>query len=305
MSHDHHHHSHEISGKNMGIAIFLNILITAGQIVGGLISGSMALLTDALHNFSDVVSLLLSYITNRIAKRKSTVKQTYGFKRAEILSAFINTAVLMGIAVFLIVEAAQRFFSPVSVQSDIVIWFALASIIINFISVVMLQKDAKESMNIKSAYLHLLTDVLTSVAVLVGGLLMKYYSLFWIDPVLSIIIALYLIFSSYRLLFDTIKILMQFTPSDVDLEKINEQVTHIDAIKNMHHVHLWQLDEKTKHFEAHIDLKENISMIQFQNILEQIDEILHAFGIYHVNIQPEYNRDDSKEMIVQHENTAR
>ena len=300
MSHDHHHHSHEVSGKKMGIAIFLNILITAGQIVGGLISGSMALLTDALHNFSDVISLLLSWVTNRMAKRKSTVKQTYGFKRAEILSAFVNAAVLMGIAVFLIFEAAQRFFSPVPVQSDIVIWFALASIIINFISVVILQKDAKESMNIKSAYLHLLTDVLTSVAVLVGGLLMKYYALFWIDPVLSIIIALYLIFSSYRLLFDTIKILMQFTPSDVDLEKINEQVTCIDAIKNMHHVHLWQLDEKTKHFEAHIDLKENISMIQFQNILEQIDEILHTFGICHVNIQPEYNRVDSKEMIVQH-----
>ena len=305
MSHDHHHHSHEVSGKNMGIAIFLNLLITTGQIIGGLISGSMALLTDALHNFSDVISLILSYVTNRMAKRKSTVKQTYGFKRAEILSAFVNAAVLIGIAVFLIVEATQRFFTPLSIQSDIVIWFALASIIINFISVVMLQKDAKESMNIKSAYLHLLTDVLTSVAVLVGGLLMKYYSLFWIDPVLSIIIALYLIFSSYRLLFDTIKILMQFTPSDVDLEKINEQVTRIDAIKNMHHVHLWQLDEKTKHFEAHIDLKENITMIQFQNILEQIDEILHTFGIYHVNIQPEYNRDDSKDMIVQHNSTTR
>ena len=304
MSHDHQHHSHQVSGKNMGIAIFLNILITVGQVIGGIISGSMALLTDALHNFSDVIALLLSYISNRIAKRKSTAKQTYGYKRAEILSAFVNAAVLIGIAVFLIVEAAQRFFNPVAIQSNIVIWFALASIVINFISVLMLQKDSKESMNIKSAYLHLLTDVLTSVAVLIGGLLMKYYSVFWVDPLLSILIAFYLIFSSYRLLMDTIKILMQFTPSDIDLEKINEKISSISAIKNMHHIHVWQLDEKIKHFEAHVDLKEDIPMSQFQEILNQIDEILHGFDIYHVNIQPEYNRDDSKDMIVQHSNLS-
>ena len=206
MSHDHHHHSYQVSGKNMAVAIFLNILITVGQIIGGLISGSVALLTDALHNFSDVVSLLLSYITNRIAKRESTTKQTFGFKRAEILSAFVNAAVLIGIAVFLIVEAAQRFFQPHEIKSDLVIWFALGSIVINFISVLMLQKDAKESMNIKSAYLHLLTDVMTSVVVLVGGLLMKFYAVFWIDPLLSIGIALYLILSSYKLLAATIKI---------------------------------------------------------------------------------------------------
>jgi cobalt-zinc-cadmium efflux system protein len=300
MSHDHHHHSHQVSGKKMAIAIFLNLLITAGQIVGGLISGSVALLTDALHNFSDVISLLLSYVTNRIARRKSTHKQTFGFKRAEILSAFVNAAALIGIAVFLIVEAAQRFFHPQVIKSDIVIWLALGSIVINSISVMMLQKDAKESMNIKSAYLHLLTDVLTSVAVRIGGLLMKYSTVFWVDAVLSIAIALYLILSGYKLLAATIKILMQFTPSDIDLEKINEKIIRINSIKNMHHVHIWQLDENMKLFEAHVDLKDDISMTQFQEILNQIDEILHGYGIYHINIQPEYNRNDDKNIIVQH-----
>ena len=300
MSHDHHHQSHQVSGKNMAIAIFLNVLITLGQIAGGLISGSVALLTDALHNFSDVIALLLSYITNRMAKRKFTAKQTFGFKRAEILSAFVNAAVLIGIAVFLIVEAAQRFFNTPEVQSDIVIWFAIASIAINFISVLMLQKDAGESMNIKSAYLHLMTDVMTSVAVLAGGLLMKYYALFWVDPLLSIIIALYLILSSYKLLFDTIKILMQFTPPGIDINKISERVGQIKDVENLHHVHIWQLDEKINILEGHIDLNKDFTISEFQEILEQIKTILKDFEIYHFNIQPEYNRDDNKEIIVQH-----
>ena len=300
MSHEHHHHHHQVSGKNIAVTILLNILITVGQVIGGMIAGSMALLTDALHNFSDVVALLLSYVANRISKRKSTAKQTFGFKRAEILSAFINAAVLIGIAVFLIIEAAQRFFNPIEIQSDIVIWFAFGSIVINLASVLMLQKDAKESMNIKSAYLHLMTDVMTSVTVLIGGILMKYYAIFWVDAVLSIAIAVYLIFSSYQLLFDTIKILMQFTPSGIDLDIINERIVEIENVKNLHHVHIWQLDEKMTLFEAHIDLSKNITIEAFQQILDQVDSILHNYGIYHTNIQPEFNRDDNKEMIVQH-----
>ncbi len=302
MGHDHHHHhSHQVSGKNMAVAIFLNIVITAGQVAGGMISGSVALLTDALHNFSDVVALLLSYTTNRIAKRKSTIKQTYGFKRAEILSAFVNSAVLTGIALFLIVEAVQRFYSPHPIESDLVIWFAAGSIVINFISVLMLQKDAKENMNIKSAYLHLMTDVMTSVAVLAGGIVMKYFGIFWVDALLSIAIALYLIVSSYKLLTGTIKILMQFTPAGIDIEEINSRVIAIKGVKNLHHVHVWQLDEKTTLFEAHIDLTNDINITGFQEILNRIEVVLHDFGIFHFNIQPEFNRNDSKEIIVQSE----
>jgi len=285
----------------MAVAIFLNIVITAGQVAGGMISGSVALLTDALHNFSDVVALLLSYTTNRIAKRKSTIKQTYGFKRAEILSAFVNSAVLTGIAVFLIVEAVQRFYSPHPIESDMVIWFAAGSIVINFISVLMLQKDAKENMNIKSAYLHLMTDVMTSVAVLAGGIVMKYFGIFWVDALLSFAIALYLIVSSYKLLTGTIKILMQFTPAGIDIEEINSRVTAIKGVKNLHHVHVWQLDEKTTLFEAHIDLTNDINITGFQEILNRIEVVLHDFGIFHFNIQPEFNRNDSKEIIVQSE----
>ena len=303
MSHHHHshsHHHHSVSGKNLGITIFLNVLITAGQVVGGILSGSVALLTDALHNFSDVVALVLSFVTNRIAKRKSTEKQTYGFKRAEILSAFVNSAVLIGISVFLMLEAFQRFFHPTAVVSDLVIWFAFASIVINFISVLVLQKDSKENLNIRSAYLHLLTDVMTSVAVLAGGILMKYYALFWIDPLLSVLIAIYLIYSSYGLLVQTVKILMQFTPSGVDINKISDDIRNIKSVKNLHHVHVWQLDEKHYFLEAHADMEADIKISEFQNILQEIENILAGYGIYHYNIQPEFDRDDDKRVVPGH-----
>lgn len=298
-NHDH-SHSHSISGKNIGIAIFLNILITISQIVGGIISGSVALLTDALHNFSDVVSLFLSYFTNRLAKRKSTPKQTYGYKRAEILSAFVNSVTLIAIAIYLIVEAVERFLNPEPVKADLVIYFALGSVIINFISVLLLHKDAKDSINMRSAYLHLLTDVMTSIAVMIGGILMKYFDIYRIDSILSIMIAIYLIFSSYKLLWTSIKILMQFTPQDIDIYDISDQITAVAGIKNVHHVHFWQLNDKDLFFEAHIDLEKDITITEFQEILIEIETILHKRNITHFNIQPEYNRYDSKNLIIQH-----
>ena len=300
MSEGHSHSTTQVSGKNMAIAIVLNIIITGGQIIGGVISGSVALLTDALHNFSDVVSLILSYFTNRLAKRKSTINQTYGFKRAEILSAFINSATLIGIAIYLIVEAVERFINPQKVNSDIVIYFAIASVIFNLISVVILHKDSKNNLNIKSAYLHLFTDVLTSIAVMIGGFLMKYYGIYRIDSILSVAIAIYLIFSSYKLLVESIKILMQFTPKEVDIQNVCDKVCVINEIKNIHHVHLWQLNDKELFFEAHIDLKKDIKITDFQDVLSNIEKVLDEFEIHHFNIQPEFNIDDNKSIIVEH-----
>ncbi|MCP4177786.1 MAG: cation transporter, partial [bacterium] len=282
------HHSHNISGKNLGVAVFLNILITVFQFLGGIVSGSVALLTDALHNFSDVISLLLSYFTNRLARRKPTIKQTYGFKRGEILSALINSLTLIAIAIFLIVEALERFSAKQTINSNIVIYFALGSIIINFISVVLLHKDSKESLNIKSAYLHLLTDVMTSIAVMIGGILMKYFNIYWIDSVLSICIAAYLIFSSYKLLRTSLKILMQFTPQEIDFYDVRDQIISIENIENIHHVHLWQLNDKDLYFEAHTDLKKDINITEFQDILSKIEMVLFKNGITHSNIQPEF-----------------
>ncbi len=300
MGHNHSHSSTQVSGRNMAIAIILNLIITIGQIIGGLISGSVALLSDALHNFSDVISLILSYATNRLAKRKSTEQQTYGYKRAEIISAFVNSVTLIAIAIYLIVEAVERYINPQEVDYNIVIYFAIGSIIINLVSVIILHQDSKENMNIKSAYLHLLTDVLTSVAVMIGGLLMKYFGIYRIDSILSIIIAIYLIFSSYKLTIESIKILMQFTPKNLDVVDLCNSICKLDEVVNTHHVHLWQLNDKDIFFEAHIDLHNDIRITEFQDILVKIEKIMDDNHIHHFNIQPEFSRDDNKDIIVEH-----
>lgn len=301
-SHDHsHNHSHpDLRGRNLIISILLNILITVSQVIGGLISGSLSLLSDALHNFSDVMSLIVSYIANVLSKKEASDRKTFGYKRAEIIAAFVNAATLMIVAVILIKEAVERFFNPQEVASDLVIWLSLLGILANGFSVLLIKKDADSSMNMKSAYLHLLTDMMASVAVLIGGILMKFYLLYWIDPLLTLAIALYLIYMGYDLLMDSTRVLMLFTPNAIKVERIVEAIQKITSVKNVHHVHIWQLNEDEIHFEAHVDFYEDIRLSEFDNILSEIEEVAyHKFGINHVNIQPEFNKPDSKQVIVQ------
>lgn len=288
----HHHHTEDMKGWKIGVSILLNILITVGQVIGAGISGSIALMTDALHNFSDVISLIISYIANKLTLKQASKSKTYGYKRAEILAAFINSATLIGVAIFLIIEAIERLYSPVNIQADIVIWFAIGSIIINFLSVVILHNDSKDNMNIRSAYLHLLTDVMTSIAVMFGGLAMKYYNVFWIDGLLTLIIAIYLIYSSFSLLKEATKVLMQFTPDGINLEDINNEVCKIDGIKNIHHLHVWQLNDNKYMLEAHMEMENDIKLSEFQDKLNIVEELICKFGIDHTNIQPELNKCD-------------
>lgn len=300
-SHNHSGHHHpDLKGRNLIISILLNILITLSQVVGGLISGSLSLLSDALHNFSDVLSLIVSYIANLLAKKPSSNNKTFGYKRAEIIAAFVNAATLMVVAIILILEAIERFQNPQEVESNLVIWLSLLGIAANGFSVLLLKRDADSNMNMKSAYLHLLTDMMASVAVLIGGLLMKFYQMFWVDPALTLVIALYLIYMGYDLLKQSTRVLMLFTPNSIKVQEIVEAIGQIEPIKNVHHVHVWQLNEDEVHLEAHIDFNEDIRLSEFDTILEKIEEeVYHKHGINHVNIQPEFGKCDSKQVIVQ------
>ena len=301
MGHNHSHNHTTLSGKNLLISIILNIVITIAQLIGGFISGSLALISDAVHNFSDVISLVISYIANILVhKKKQTIQSTFGYKRAEIIAAFINAMSLVVIAVFLGIEAFERFNNPVEINSELVIWLAILGIAANGFSVLLLKKDSQHNLNMKSAYLHLLSDMLTSVAVLIGGLLMKYYQIYWIDAILTLMISIYLIYISWDILITSLKILMLFTPSHIKIEDVVNEVSKVKGIKNVHHVHIWQLNDHDSHFEAHLEFKEDINLSDFDLVCERIEEILHdKFDIHHSNLQPEFNRDDSKEIIIQ------
>ncbi len=293
-----HHHHHDVSGKNLFITIILNVIITVSQIVGGIMSGSLALLSDAMHNFSDVLALVIAYAANRLSARPNTLDKTFGYKRAEILAALFNASVLIGIAVFLIVEAFHKFYHPEAVNSVWVIGLGLLSIVLNAASVLLVKDDAHENMNIKAAYLHLLTDVMTSVAVVGGGLLMYYFGLFWIDPLISVIIALYLIWASIGLIKESSAILMQFTPADIDMDTLIQAIESEPTIENVHHIHLWKLDDHRIHLEAHLDFKEDLPLSASNAVTETLEKKLHdTFDIEHTTFQCEFERDDNKEVI--------
>ncbi len=295
---EHHHHNHgNVKGKNLFWSVVLNLGITIAQLFGGVISGSMALLSDALHNFSDVLTLIISYIANRLAQKEFTTKHTFGYQRAEILAAFINSSTLIAIAVYLGVEAFERLLHPHIIQSVVVIWLAAASIVVNGASVLLIHSGAKENINIKSAYLHLFTDMLTSVAVLAGGLLMKYAGLFWVDGIITLFIAAYLIYSSWSLFREATNIIMLFTPTNIDINKLTSRIEAIEGIKNLHHLHLWKLTDQKINMEAHVDLIDNLAISGFEKQLKQIQHIAHEMGIHHVTIQPEFSISDNKELI--------
>ncbi|WP_298285224.1 cation diffusion facilitator family transporter [uncultured Lutibacter sp.] len=301
MSHNHSHSHTTLSGTNLLLSIVLNILITTAQVIGGFISGSLALISDAVHNFSDVISLIISYIANILTRKKKQTKQyTFGYKRAEIIAAFINAATLIVVAIFLGIEAVKRFSAPIEIESNLVIWLAILGIAANGFSVLLLKKDAQSNLNMRSAYIHLLSDMLTSVAVLIGGILMKYYQIYWVDGLLTLIISVYLIYLSWDILISSVKILMLFAPKHIMIDNVATEVLKINEVKNIHHVHIWQLNDHDIHIEAHIEFMNDIKLSEFDIICETIETmLLEKFHINHCNFQPEFKRDDLKELIKQ------
>ncbi|MES2575168.1 MAG: cation diffusion facilitator family transporter [Bacteroidota bacterium] len=300
-NHNHGHNHPPVEGKNLLFSIVLNIIITVAQVIGGILSGSLALISDALHNFSDVLSLVFSYVAHKLSRKKASVNQTFGYKRAELIAVFVNAMTLIIVALFLVYGAIERFFNPEEIESGLVIWLSILGIVANGLSVVMLKNDADKNLNMKSAYLHLFTDMLASVAVLVGGLLMKYFQWFWVDSIMTLLIAIYLIVVGFDLLKKSTQMLMLFTPDHLDINEIISEVHKISGVNKLHHIHVWYLNDEELHLEAHLDCSEDITMSEFNVLLDKVEHILlEKFHINHINIQPEYKKEEaSKDFIVQ------
>ncbi len=296
MAHDH----HKLKGKNLLIVIILNLAISFGQLIGGLISGSLSLISDAIHNFTDVISLIISFIANRLSSKAQNLSHTFGFKRAEIIAAFINGISLIIVSVFLAYEAIERLVKPEAIDTSYVIWLSVLAILGNGFSVLLVRKDAGINLNMRSAYLHLFSDLLVSIAVLIGGLLIKYYDIYWIDPVLTLVISAYLLFLSYKIVKESIEILMLFTPKHISIEEVEATICEMEFIRNIHHVHLWQLNDHDVYLEAHIEFSKNIRLDEFDRICKSIEYLVRdKFNITHTMLQPEFNREDEKKLIIQ------
>ena len=292
-----HHHSHDISdlsGKKIFWVTVLNALITIAELLGGIFSGSLALLSDALHNLSDTVAIALSYFAHRISKRPKNSKKSFGYKRIEILAAFVNASVLFGISLMLIYEAIRRFNHPLTIDGNLMISVAIIGLLANFISVFLLKKDAHENINIKSSYLHLISDTVSSVGVVLGGIAIKLWNIVWIDPLITILISLYILRETWQILIKAIDILMQASPP-LNHDEIKEFIENIYGVKNIHHIHTWMLNEKTIHFEAHIDMID-MKISEAELIYCKIEQYLHEHhGINHITLQAEVDRCKKKE----------
>ena len=285
-------HSHvntEVSLPKLLFTIFLNLVITAAQIVGGILSGSLALISDAIHNFSDSISVILAYFAQVLSRKPSTLKSTFGYKRAEILAAFINALSLIAISVYLVFEAVERFVNPQEVDVKWMFWLGLLGLVANGISVLVLQREKHKNLNIKAAYLHLLGDALTSLAVVLGALLIWFYKIYWIDAVVTILISIYLFVHTLHLLKASVTILMQMSPVDLDVNTISNRLLQIENVQNIHHIHLWNLTDKLIHFESHINLENDLKISETNEIFEVVRKILHdEFDVEHVIIQFEF-----------------
>jgi cobalt-zinc-cadmium efflux system protein len=297
MSEHDHKHNHSVAGhsranissKKIFWVTVLNATITITEIIGAIFSGSLALLSDAIHNLSDTVAIALSYFANRIAQKPQDEKRTYGYKRAEILSAFVNATVLLALCLVLIVEAIKRWQSPESIDGTLMIIVAAIGLVANFVSVFLLEQDAHENLNIKSSYLHLISDTVSSLGVLLGGIAIQLWGIVWIDPLITVLISLYIIRETWQVIRKTVEILMQ-SSAPLDYEAIKDDIEKIDKVKNIHHVHSWMSNEKTIYFEAHVDL-EDMQLSEVETVYDKIEHLLlEHYGVCHVTLQAEVDK---------------
>ncbi len=278
-------------------ALLLNVVITLTEFIVGIVAGSLSLISDALHNLSDVFALLITYVARKVSGKEADITKTFGYRRIEILAAFVNLLFLVGIGFYLIVEGILKILSPAVVNSELIIWTGLLSVVLNAISASFLHHDSHHSLNVKSAYLHLLTDMFTSIAVVVGGLIIKYTGYYVVDPILSILIAIFIFYSSAESFKKVYRILMNFAPEGVNYAKIQEIITSIPEIEGFHHFHIWQLNESEIHLEAHIDFKDDVELSRVTKIIDEMEKKFKEIGINHVTFQPEFHPSHPRELI--------
>ena len=290
-NHSHHNHEHAISETNHNAAFFigigLNALFVIVEVIAGLLNNSMSLLTDAGHNLSDVASLAVSLIAFRLAKKKSTEKFTYGYKKTTVLAALFNAVFLLVAIGILGFESVHRLLNSESVKGDIIAWVAAAGIFINVITALMFFKNRKTDLNIKSAYLHMMSDGLVSLGVVAGGILIAYTGWYWIDPVIGLIIMIVILIGTWSLLADSFKMSVDAVPPDIDMNEIKKVITSQPDVLEVHHVHIWSLSTMENALTAHISLNDSLSFDEKIGLVKNLKHELMHHNINHSTIEIE------------------
>lgn len=283
--HDHghgHSHSHSHGDGKIGWAVGVNILLTVAQLIGGILSGSLALIADAIHNFSDAGALLLALIARKIARRAPDDKRTYGYKKVETLAAFTNFLTLILIALWLAVEAVMRFFEPVPVIGQTMFILAGIALVIDIGTALLVRKEAKTNQNMRAAYLHNIADAVSSLGVMIAGLAIIQFGWTWVDPLITLAISVYIVIHAMHDFPDIINILIDGKSSQLSAEDISDQIRKVDGVENIHHVHLRQMGEGAHALEAHIVLSSSRDM---DDVKLKIKSVLNGMDIKHSTLE--------------------
>lgn len=248
----HNHGAEEMSDRRLIAATGINMLLTVAQIVGGILSGSLALIADALHNFSDAASLALALFARKIGRRPADKLMTFGYARAEVVAALVNLTTLLIIGFYLIVEAINRFADPQPVEGWTVIAVAGIALIIDIGTAVLVHRGSKHSLNMRAAFLHNVSDALASIGVIAAGILIILYDLYIADLIITAIIAAYVIWQGISLLPRTVRLLMGAVPDELEFDRIVAALKDLDGVDSIHHVHVWSISEHHRALEAHV-----------------------------------------------------
>ncbi len=251
--HDHSHtHAPSDSDGKLVAAVAVNVLLTAAQVVGGLISGSLALIADALHNLSDAAALVIALVARRVARRPADASRTFGYQRAEVIGALINLTTLIIVGFYLVYEALARAVSPEPIEGWIVVWVAGLALVVDIVTALLTYRASKGSLNIRAAFVHNVSDALASVAVIVVGTLILLYQWYWADVVATLLISTYVLYQGFTMIRSAIAVLMESVPRDLDIEEVADVMTSVPGVAAVHHIHIWQLDEHHRALEAHV-----------------------------------------------------
>lgn len=287
-----HTHSHlreaaKQTTTRLSWSLFLTLAFVVVEAGAGVFSNSLALLTDAAHNLTDVIALGLSWFAIRITAQPANARKTYRYHRAGILVALVNSTTLVLISIGIFYEAYKRFISPPDVQSGILIGVGLVAVVVNLVTAMLVHRGSESDLNLRSAFVHLMGDVISTVGAVIAGILIFFTGANWLDPLVSVLIGFLILYNAWGILQETVEILLESTPRDVDLKKMVSEITEVDGVLGVHDLHVWSLTRNLRTMSAHI-LTEDISISAGTRIQSTINELVyHRYNISHATLQLE------------------
>jgi cobalt-zinc-cadmium efflux system protein len=285
-----HPHLDETSRKTtarLSLSLFLTLAFVIIEAGAGIFANSLALLTDAAHNLTDVVALGLTWFAVRITSQPANAQKTYGYHRAGILVALLNSTTLVLISLGIFYEAYQRFMNPPEVQSGILIGVGLIAVVINLVTALLVHRGSEHDLNLRSAFVHLMGDVLSTVGAVIAGVIIYFTNANWLDPFVSVLIGFLILYNAWGILKDAIDILLEATPRDVDVQAMVKDIAQVEGVLGVHDIHVWSLTQSLRTMSAHI-LTNDLHLSAGADIQHRINELLsHRYNIAHATLQLE------------------